>query len=217
MKDLIVKRRKELGLTQQQLAEKLNVSDKVVSKWETGRSLPDTSLLARLADVLELSCDELLRGSDTATQIDDANQREASAAYKNSCIITMALQFVAAMFIIAGRIVLDRVNYYGDGSLTSVAYALIALGALCEIAAIVFFLVKRNDLSVRYSARTDLDKKHINLLLFCTYPLILAVIIAFVMLHGLSSLEQLIVFLIAAAIALLPFLICFILNKKRTD
>lgn len=38
MKDLIVKRRKELGMTQQQLAEKLNISDKVVSKWETGVS-----------------------------------------------------------------------------------------------------------------------------------------------------------------------------------
>ncbi len=215
MKDLIVKRRKELGMTQQQLAEKLNISDKVVSKWETGRSLPDTSLLARLADVLELSCDELLRESDTAAQIDDATRREASAAYKNSCIVTMALQFVAAAFVVGGRIVLDRVYYYGDGSLAAAAYALMALGALCEIAAIVFFLVKRNVLSVRYSARTDLDKKHINLLLFCTYPLILAVIIAFVMLHGLSSLEQLIVFLIAAAIALLLFAICFILNKRR--
>lgn len=39
MKDIISARRKELGLTQQQLAEKLNVSDKVVSKWETGDSL----------------------------------------------------------------------------------------------------------------------------------------------------------------------------------
>lgn len=39
MKDIIATRRKELGYTQQQLAEKLNISDKVVSKWETGGSL----------------------------------------------------------------------------------------------------------------------------------------------------------------------------------
>lgn len=38
MKDIISKRRKELGLTQQELAEKLFVSDKVISKWETGIS-----------------------------------------------------------------------------------------------------------------------------------------------------------------------------------
>ena len=38
MKNIISKRRKELGLTQQQLAEKLNISDKVISKWETGVS-----------------------------------------------------------------------------------------------------------------------------------------------------------------------------------
>lgn len=46
MKDIIAKRRKELGLTQQQLAEKLNISDKVISKWETGKSLPDTAIVS---------------------------------------------------------------------------------------------------------------------------------------------------------------------------
>ena len=39
MKDIIIKRRKELNLTQQQLAEMLHISDKVISKWETGGSL----------------------------------------------------------------------------------------------------------------------------------------------------------------------------------
>lgn len=39
MKDIIIKRRKELNLTQQQLAEMLHISDKVISKWETGVSL----------------------------------------------------------------------------------------------------------------------------------------------------------------------------------
>ena len=61
MKDIIATRRKELGYTQQQLAEKLNISDKVVSKWETGRSLPDTSMLTDLAEVLEISVSELLK------------------------------------------------------------------------------------------------------------------------------------------------------------
>ena len=67
MKDIIATRRKELGYTQQQLAEKLNISDKVVSKWETGRSLPDTSMLTDLAEVLEISVSELLK-SDTVSK-----------------------------------------------------------------------------------------------------------------------------------------------------
>lgn len=55
MKDIILKRRKELGLTQQQLAEKLYISDKVISKWETGKSIPDTAILVDLAKALEIT------------------------------------------------------------------------------------------------------------------------------------------------------------------
>ena len=66
MKDIIATRRKELGYTQQQLAEKLNVSDKVVSKWETGRSLPDASMLTDLAEVLGISVNELLKSDNVS-------------------------------------------------------------------------------------------------------------------------------------------------------
>ena len=59
-------RRKELGMTQAQLAEKLYISNKAVSKWETGESNPDIALLPRLAEILEMSTDELLgRSSNT--------------------------------------------------------------------------------------------------------------------------------------------------------
>lgn len=61
---LIAKRRKNRGLTQSQLAEKLGVSNKTVSKWETGAGLPDISLLIDLADALNISIDDLLKGND---------------------------------------------------------------------------------------------------------------------------------------------------------
>ena len=54
--------REKRKLTQKQLAEKLSVSDKTVSKWETGRGLPDVSLLEPLAESLQVSVAELLRG-----------------------------------------------------------------------------------------------------------------------------------------------------------
>ncbi|MBO4467995.1 MAG: helix-turn-helix domain-containing protein [Clostridia bacterium] len=61
----IIKRlREEKRLTQQQLAEKLSVTDKSVSKWETGRGYPDISLLKPLCDALGVSLIELMSGED---------------------------------------------------------------------------------------------------------------------------------------------------------
>ena len=59
---IIKKLREEQGLTQSQLAEQLNVSDKAISKWETGRGYPDISLLETLAKALGHSVTELLAG-----------------------------------------------------------------------------------------------------------------------------------------------------------
>ena len=54
--------RKEQGLTQRQLAEELNISDKTVSKWETGKGLPEVSLMLPLCERLGISVNELLSG-----------------------------------------------------------------------------------------------------------------------------------------------------------
>ena len=58
--------RKELGLTQKELAEKLHVSDKSVSKWETGTHFPDIAIMEDLAAALDISAAELL-GLEHAT------------------------------------------------------------------------------------------------------------------------------------------------------
>lgn len=217
MKDIISKRRKELGLTQQQLAEQLNISDKVVSKWETGKSLPDTSMLIPLAKALQLSVNELIDGKNAVTQMDKTAIYEANVSYKNACIIAMTMQLVAAILVIAGRVLWDRTDRYETDPATSVAYILIILGVFCEIAAIAFYLIKRNTLLAKYPARTDCDKKYIKIILCCTYPLILAVILAFLAMHGLSTIEQLMAFIISAIAVLLPFAVLFIFNQKRKD
>lgn len=56
------------GMTQKQLADKLNVSDKTVSRWERDINAPDLSLLPVLADLFGVSCDELLRGERSSPQ-----------------------------------------------------------------------------------------------------------------------------------------------------
>ncbi len=63
---MIRRLREEKKLTQQQLAEKLNVSDKAVSKWETGRGYPDVSLVEALDAALDVSIIELFSGADVS-------------------------------------------------------------------------------------------------------------------------------------------------------
>jgi len=58
----IAQLRKAQNLTQKELAERLSVSDKAISRWETGKGFPDTGLLKPLADVLQISVGELLAG-----------------------------------------------------------------------------------------------------------------------------------------------------------
>ena len=58
----IAERRKNKNLTQFQLAEKLNITDRAISKWENGRSMPDSSIMLDLCKELEISVNELLSG-----------------------------------------------------------------------------------------------------------------------------------------------------------
>lgn len=60
--NLIKQQRKEKGLTQSQLAEKLCVSEKTISKWECGGGFPDASLMLPLCNALDLNANELLSG-----------------------------------------------------------------------------------------------------------------------------------------------------------
>ena len=58
----IAQRRKAAGLTQLQLAEKLNITDRAISKWETGKALPDSSIMLDLCDILQITVNDLLSG-----------------------------------------------------------------------------------------------------------------------------------------------------------
>ena len=60
--NFIVKRRKAINMTQKELAEKLHITDKAVSKWERGLSFPDISILIPLSEVLNVSLYDLLTG-----------------------------------------------------------------------------------------------------------------------------------------------------------
>jgi transcriptional regulator with XRE-family HTH domain/DNA-directed RNA polymerase subunit RPC12/RpoP len=67
----IAERRKAVNLTQAQLAERLDITDRAVSKWETGRSLPDCSIMLELCEILGISVNELLSGERVGTENND--------------------------------------------------------------------------------------------------------------------------------------------------
>ena len=88
---MIATLRKEQGMTQLELAEKMGVTDKAVSKWERDLSFPDVSSIPKLAEILHVSVDELMQGKADAKE---------PAAGKGE-IVSLALKGIALAMGIA--------------------------------------------------------------------------------------------------------------------
>ncbi len=80
----IAAKRKELNLTQEQLAAKIGVSNKTVSKWETGKNMPDYSVVEQLCKILNISVSELLSGKEKEPDANNSSHEEdfALLSYK---------------------------------------------------------------------------------------------------------------------------------------
>ena len=72
----ISERRKEVNITQMQLAEKLGITDRAVSKWETGKAMPDSSIMLELCDILCISVNELLSGEKINMENNDQKNEQ---------------------------------------------------------------------------------------------------------------------------------------------
>ncbi|MDY4948179.1 helix-turn-helix domain-containing protein [Clostridium cadaveris] len=103
---VIARQRKEKGFTQKQLGDKLSVSNKTVSKWETGEGFPDITILPVLAEALDITVDELLDGSSLKNnenlKRDDMECTEylmdkTILKFKNSCILSVAFSIFGVM------------------------------------------------------------------------------------------------------------------------
>lgn len=213
MKDIIVRRRKELGLTQQELADKLFVSDKVISKWETGKSIPDTSILVELANVLGISLDELLNSEiEVAEQsIKPIMANKVDVKYKNVLLIT-------SLFIIIGTILFFvpvLISFYYHQILVIILYT---LGILFLVFSVFYFLISRNKLIIDYPRFKEIDKKYINLL-FVIYG-ISTFIITLLLISVNTSLEffkLVIVLIIVGIIEAGVYLLIYFLIKRRIN
>ncbi len=73
----IAERRKAKGLTQMQLAEMLGITDRAVSKWENGKSMPDCSIMLELCEILQINVNDLLNGE--VVFMEDYNKKAEEA------------------------------------------------------------------------------------------------------------------------------------------
>ena len=89
--------RKDKGLTQSALAELLNISNRTVSKWETGEGLPDISLLPDLAKVLGVTTDEILEGKKAPAE-KSADIKVEEVANKDNLLNLFKIAFVISLF-----------------------------------------------------------------------------------------------------------------------
>lgn len=102
--------RKRANLTQMQLAEKLNITDRAVSKWETGKAMPDTAIMLELCDILGISVNELLSGEKINMENNDQKNEQLlldmakEIETKNKTIWTSmwAIMIVSMTALIAG-------------------------------------------------------------------------------------------------------------------
>ncbi len=101
--NLVYKLRKDKGLTQSQLGEKLGVSNKAVSKWENGVAKPNVDLLYKLADFFEISVDELVSGKLVSEENEVALTGPSLQAHANRAERkqNLLLLVVATVFLIA--------------------------------------------------------------------------------------------------------------------
>lgn len=114
----IAGKRKALGMTQKQLAEKLNMSDKSVSKWERGICLPDVSVYMELCEILGISINEFLAGEDIdAENVEKKSEDNIIQVTKDSkkkqknlkSILAVVTTFAVIMVLVLGAVFVHKV------------------------------------------------------------------------------------------------------------
>ena len=99
----IAELRKEQGLTQKELADRIGVSDKAVSRWENGKNYPDIEIMQSLARIFDVTVSELLQGQrlEQETVISVSEQNIVKAYKKNRFLkILIIVVLVASLFLL---------------------------------------------------------------------------------------------------------------------
>ncbi len=146
--------RKERGMTQLQLAEHLNYSDKAISKWERGESVPDITVLVKIAELFSVTVDYIVTEEHTAEQIEQLESHEklkaknAQALHNNRKAITgIAIQAVWLVAIIC-FVPISLIWPNGDGKWLCFVWAVPASAIVWLVFNSIWFNQRRNYLIV---------------------------------------------------------------------
>ncbi len=143
----IAKQRKEKKLTQTQLAEQLNITDRAISKWENGKAMPDSSIMLELSNLLGISVNELLEGEKVQQEeyrkVAEENlikmKQNEENIQKKACIlqtIFTTLCLVLSLLTIGIFIVHMGMNYVMPDTYDGALFE--SLGPLCIILTFLF-------------------------------------------------------------------------------
>ena len=144
----IAEQRKKKNLTQMQLAEKLNLTDRAISKWECGKSLPDASIMLDLCEILEISVNELLTGEELEMKdynrqaelnlVEMTKQKEESD--KRLLKMELVIGFVSTAFLLS-LFAIGAIFFVKDDDTRWIFFLLFGLG-LVQFIICMFFAIR---------------------------------------------------------------------------
>lgn len=120
--NMVAALRKEKGMTQLELAEKMGVTDKAVSKWERDLSFPDIQSLPRLAQIFHVTVDELIRAK--------SKTKKAAEETKISRLVSLSLKAVALAMGIAVAVLSAMDGIEGKAAIGMLGIAIACLAAV---------------------------------------------------------------------------------------
>ncbi len=153
--------RKEKNLTQKELAEKLNVSDKAISRWETGKGFPDVNSLVSLSEFFEISVNELLAGKrikeECISEIAEKNIIQAIGT-KEVAVKKKKLQMIicsAIFLVLLLPAAIPTFVYFADAIVSNVSFEnsteFIGLLAVAILMIASGFAIKKGHISLLHS------------------------------------------------------------------
>ena len=133
--------RKEMGITQEEFAEKLDVSSRTISRWETGANMPDISLLVNIAEIFNVSIPEIINGERKSENMNQETRDTAIAMAEYSQVTAKSSRrkVIGILFITFGLfIIISALSIFPSESSWGSIYA--TLGSIILIAGIYLII-----------------------------------------------------------------------------
>ena len=184
--NFIKEKRKELGITQEELAEKLFVTEKAISRWETGRGTPDISLLLPLSKELKVDVSELLNGEENKNSKNEVEQLIKYKEITESNIYNFQFKLTIFFYVLSILSFLIYLRFEYDPNI-EVNYF---IRLFIIVVASIFIMIGNKIYSNNYVERIE-DKKKIlklsQIIVFIYYVILLFNMGMFARYHNIDS------------------------------